>query len=294
MAKVSKRTGGPKTKSGKEISSKNARTHGLTAKKWLDDEEQALYDDLLKELSADLKPQGFAQELMIARLADCTVRMNRTQRIEDALYSLAKSEATNPEKVINSLTNNEALRKDAINQYSALTHKPSQLNEDRLYLLFELDAILPSDISGFTYVVENLPYTYSYLCDQSQKEHLSIHDFIDRETYSGGVRIVVVHASDIDKPKLKLTNEELLRDAEKISSTNLRTYLKKLVEVISRELRVKSVMVNFNKRKHALKAAATPDAQKMSLLHRYRTADERLFSKILGEFYEMQKIKGQR
>ena len=74
MTKVTNRTGGPNTKRGKEISSKNARTHGLTAKKWIDNEEQSLYDDMLKELSEDLKPQGFAQELMIARLADCAVR----------------------------------------------------------------------------------------------------------------------------------------------------------------------------------------------------------------------------
>jgi len=38
-----------------------------------------------------------------------------------------------------------------------------------------------------------------------------------------------------------------------------------------------------------MQEAAMPDTQKLSLVQRYRTADERQFSKTLGELLELQK-----
>jgi len=48
MAKTPKRTGGPTTPGGKAISSANAVTHGLTSKRWLNDDEQSLYEIILE------------------------------------------------------------------------------------------------------------------------------------------------------------------------------------------------------------------------------------------------------
>jgi len=293
MTKVTNRTGGPNTKRGKEISSKNARTHGLTAKKWIDDEEQSLYDDMLKELSDDLKPQGFAQELMIARLADCAVRMNRTQRIEDALYKLAKEESSSPESIISSLTkDNEKLKQEVTNQFSLITKPAKKLDEEKLILFLELKTLGLSAISGFSYLIEKYPSAYEYLCEQCQKEQLSIKALIDRETQP--IKVTFVVREETKSKRRTLSENELLKDSEIISAENIRKYLTGVMDRLAHELRIESVMVQFKDRKNILEASATPESQKMSLIQRYRTADERLFSKILGEFYEMQKIKGQR
>jgi len=55
------------------------------------------------------------------------------------------------------------------------------------------------------------------------------------------------------------------------------------------DLQVQTVLRDSTKRSQQLKDAAIPDTQKLNLVQRYRTADERQFSKTLGELLELQK-----
>ena len=50
--------GGPKTDKGKAISSRNSITHGLAAKSWINDDEQALFDTTVEALTHDFNPQS--------------------------------------------------------------------------------------------------------------------------------------------------------------------------------------------------------------------------------------------
>jgi len=62
MATALKRRGGePKTVTGKLTSSKNAIKHGLTAKRWLNEDEQTLYNDPLKMFTEDYQPQTYIE-----------------------------------------------------------------------------------------------------------------------------------------------------------------------------------------------------------------------------------------
>jgi hypothetical protein len=58
MTSKTKHSGGPNTDNGKAISSRNSSTHGLTAKRWLDVNEQSLYDETVKNLIVDFDPQS--------------------------------------------------------------------------------------------------------------------------------------------------------------------------------------------------------------------------------------------
>ncbi len=52
-----KTKGGPVTKKGKQVSSRNAISHGLTAKKWINPEERESYQDFHSALIDDYQPQ---------------------------------------------------------------------------------------------------------------------------------------------------------------------------------------------------------------------------------------------
>jgi hypothetical protein len=52
-----KTKGGPVTKKGKQVSSRNAISHGLTAKKWINPEEKQSYQDFHSALIDDYKPR---------------------------------------------------------------------------------------------------------------------------------------------------------------------------------------------------------------------------------------------
>ena len=56
MANKSK-DGGPKTDNGKAISSRNSITHGLTAKRWINDNELKLFDATVEAPTKDFVPQ---------------------------------------------------------------------------------------------------------------------------------------------------------------------------------------------------------------------------------------------
>ena len=54
MTKKDKHSSGPKTGKGKAVSSRNSLTHGLTARRWLDANEQSLFDQTVEAFSAAL------------------------------------------------------------------------------------------------------------------------------------------------------------------------------------------------------------------------------------------------
>ncbi len=102
MANSTKRSGGPKTDQGKTIASKNALTHGLNTKRWLNDDEKSFYEQCLAQLTEDFAPQSTIETLLIAKMAECMVRLARAQQVETALYELAQAQAENPSRVIES------------------------------------------------------------------------------------------------------------------------------------------------------------------------------------------------
>ena len=65
MSNKNKNSNGPKTDEGKAISSRNLITHGLTARRWLDVNEQSLYDETVENLIVDFDPQTYISTTII-------------------------------------------------------------------------------------------------------------------------------------------------------------------------------------------------------------------------------------
>ena len=106
MTNKIKNTGGPKTDEGKAISSRNSIAHGLTAKRWLNVNEQSLFDETVENLIVDFDPQTYIEKMLITKMAECSVRLMRIQNRENAMFDLASSEAGHPEESIKSLVTN--------------------------------------------------------------------------------------------------------------------------------------------------------------------------------------------
>jgi hypothetical protein len=227
MTNNNKNSNGPKTDEGKATSSRNSITHGLTARRWLNANEQSLYDETIKNLIVDFDPQTYIEKILITKMAECLVRLMRIQKVEDAMFDLASDEAGNSD----------------------------------------------------------------YICKASVAMNLIIKDFIAREanqSYFIDVRVSFL-GCDESKKDDALTIDEILKDSHEISSTSLQKYFKNLKIRIINDLQVQTVLRDSTERIQLLKDAAMPDTQKLHLVQRYRTADERQFSKALGELLELQK-----
>jgi hypothetical protein len=84
----SKLSTGPKTIDGKEKSRRNALKHGLTGEGVaLPDEDAAEVAARFKELEAELLPSGMSSRMALRRFAYLSVRLERCERLDTAVYS---------------------------------------------------------------------------------------------------------------------------------------------------------------------------------------------------------------
>ena len=51
----------------------------------------------VEALTQDFDPQTSIEKILISKLAECSVRLARIQRVEDAMFDLASSEAAHPD-----------------------------------------------------------------------------------------------------------------------------------------------------------------------------------------------------
>jgi hypothetical protein len=56
MTNKTKYIGGPKSVETKAISSRNSITHGLTVRRWINDDEQSLFDMIVEEFIVYFDP----------------------------------------------------------------------------------------------------------------------------------------------------------------------------------------------------------------------------------------------
>ena len=292
MTNKTKHSGGPNTDKGKAISSRNSTTHGLTARRWLNAEEQALFDETVEAFNADFDPQTSIEKVLIVKMAECTVRLMRIQNTENAMFDLATNEAGNPIETIKSLDSNSDRLIQDVQDTISITWKfdPSSYAR-KMQMLIELEGQKLDRISDWSYVENNMSVNTDYICEASIAMNLTIQDFILRESnqsYFIDVRVTFLGHNESQKDDA-LTIDEIFKDSHKISATSLQEYFKNLKIRIINDLQVQTVLRDSAERSQQIKDAAIPDTQKLSLIQRYRTADERQFSKTLGELLELQK-----
>ena len=82
---------GPKTPSGKAISSVNAVKTGLHVSGWIDKSEELEYEELFCNLCKEYNAQTTTLLLQIERMATTMVKMRRLQKIEAALFQKARN-----------------------------------------------------------------------------------------------------------------------------------------------------------------------------------------------------------
>ena len=292
MSNNNKNSNGPKTDEGKAISSRNSTTHGLTARHWLDANEQSLYGETVKNLIVDFDQQSSIEKILIIKLAECTVRLMRIQNRENAMFDLASSEAGSAEESIKSLSNNnEQIIQSACNASFFGWQFDSHIFIKKANIANEIDRQNLDDITGWVYVGENMPITASHILRKCIDENINLYDFFSREINQSADQIIKIVLVEEYRPgeNMPLPTAETVEGALKISPSSLQQYLSKLVRSLIKGLKGQRVLEGLDRRIQQIKDAAMPDTKKLSLIQRYRTADDRQFSKTLGELLELQK-----
>ena len=293
MTSKTKHSGGPKTDKGKAISSRNSITHGLTARHWLDTNEQELFDTTVKALMVDFDPETYIEKMLITKMAECSVRLLRIQNVESSMFDLANSEAEHPNEIVKSLNNGDISSKLVKAIRSAYLNKP--LSNDKLItyktsIINEISSHNIDDIRNWNYIDKHMPLTAIYIVNKSAEENKNLYTFIFEESDDSvdlNMKVFFVNADDLMDDE---TSEDLNfnKDVSELESDLLQKYLRKLIMDFDNDIKIQSIINNLEDRSKQVKNSAMPDTQKLGLIQRYRTADERLFSKSFRELIAIQ------
>ena len=269
MTNKTKHSGGPKTNKGKATSSRNSTTHGLTARRWINADEQSLFDETVENLIVDLEPQTSIEKILISKLAECTVRLMRIQNRESAMFDLASSEAGHPEESIKSIDNgSEQLTQAVRDAYSENWKLDPGSFVKKSIIMDEIDYQNLDDVTGWAYVEDNMPTATDYIIKKCTNESLNLYDFISRETDQSkniGIRLII-EGEDSSDENMSLSIEEIVKGAQNISSYSLQKYLGKLAHNLAKDTQTQFILKNLEPRIQQIKDAAIPDTQKLNLV----------------------------
>jgi len=291
MTNKTKYIGGPKSAETKAISSRNSITHGLTARQWTNNNEQELFNITVDAFIDDFDPQSYIEKALIAKMAECIVRLMRIQKTENAMFDLASSESEHINEIVKSLDNGnidpklvKTLRAAYLNN---LLLDANTIN-NKTYIINEITSLNLRAISNWSYVEQHMPMTKNYIIDKCTEKNLNICEYINKNDNPHNLTVRFISAGDPLYNDEPLSNKEITKDIDKIKSAALQQYLKQLTVALDSELNVQIMVKNLETRSQQVKDAATPDPQMLTLIQRYRTSNERQFSKSLAELIALQ------
>ena len=87
-----------------------------------------------------------------------------------------------------------------------------------------------------------------------------------------------------------LSEDGVVKNANTIQTSLIRKYLENLYTDINKELHIQLILKDYDKRHNLVKGAALPDQKSIDLIQRYRTSNERQFSKSLGELLKLREM----
>ena len=203
-------------------SSLNALKHGLYARKWINPEEQKLYDALFEEYCDYHKPEGAPEYALVETIVASRVKILRFHAIEEANLDLAQSKATDPQQFLDSLgLNNEAMEKE----FAALLCGSYRPPEGRLEHEFvkELARTPTHEISGWNYVERNMPLLRDHLITCATNEGLSLPVFIGTKVPKGGLPPLIITYQQAESSNDELgTKQKMISNVIRWSSRDFR------------------------------------------------------------------------
>ena len=270
-------------------SSMNALKHGLYARKWINPEEQELYDALFVEYCDYHKPEGAPEYALVETIVASRVKLLRFHAIEDANLDLAQSKATDPQQFLDALgLDNDSMGKE----FAALlcgSYRPPEggLNHE---FRNELAQTPTHEISGWNYVEENMPLLKEHLISSATNEELSLPAFIGTKVPESGLPPLIItyrkaESSD-DEPRSK---QKIDLQCDQIKHEVLQKYVDRLRFLVGKNYLLLQLAADFHSQISKRMAAALPTESQMASLQRARTAEQKLMTQSTGELIELQR-----
>ena len=178
-----KKSTGPKSTNGKEVSSRNATRHGLlSARLFLPDENPQEFHLLFDELNDTFMPSGVMEMLLVEKIAVAIWKQRRLVAAESGAITLRRQ----PENVIYHV--NDALNTDySLNVLTTSDFEPYDKGHAAWYesVLEEYMALTEEDDVSFETVQRIAPYSWEQLQEEAEDEQEdSVESYLARHNTS--------------------------------------------------------------------------------------------------------------
>jgi hypothetical protein len=291
---------GPRSIPGKQISSKNAITHGATSSQLLCDADVKMAQKFIRTMASEYGKNSTLL-LQYERAARVHVQINRVQNMIDNQFALAKelvSEDINLKKKLN-MDEYQWLqaKMSATPLLQKIFQKELQKSIPKADEFSKIAQVIP-DINGENFVTV-APKLANYLYNQSEVRGVTLTYFL--HDLSGRFMNEEALFNEIGRTITAVNNSELLSDPEKVKeaflelqSTNL---LQRFVNWYGNYYRyaqdTQYKVECYLALVEQYRACAMPDPEVLDRLMRYQTTLQRQYSTILGEIHVLANSKKQ-
>lgn len=288
---MNKKKGGPLTKEGKSIASKNALKHGGTSSKFLTDQEKIQYETFLNDLENYYQSDNPLVKAQIQRIARLHIQLERIQNTIDAQFKLSR----NTSQHMDSLQAKLNLTEDQMSLVAKIYTQSLEgddlketLNEE---VTEELNALIASKkLNSQEDYLEKTPTFCNYLFEEARHKNISIEDYIREVTpkqtnqkginlNSPNIKIIFVGVNDKNK-------ENILDMKEAILKTSLSSLQKAAIWFAGAYYRHYATLTKLTEFTDLLpteRESAMPNLDTLDKLMRYQTTLQRQLSTAIGE-----------
>ncbi len=280
--------GGPRTKAGKKISSKNALKHGLTGLHFISTDEQARYELLIEMLQEEYSPKTITEDLYLSRIASTQIRLERIINAEQAEVAIAQKEITYGTKVIDNLNiAEEAKTQFLINDLAGLYKEDSVESMKKLFfqniLAQQLHNLMAQGpINDYEQIINNVYLLHLYLRVIALHRNMPVSKLISHSSDYDVLINEIINIPNISEEESTALKEIEINEHE-ISSNALQRF----IDLIYKKILTISVAAltasHFEQTKEQYLQAAMPDPTNMDRFMRYSTNLSNQLSKAIGE-----------
>jgi hypothetical protein len=314
------RSGGPNTKEGKAISSKNALKLGATTMNVSSPEEQQLVDECITELTDYYQPKSPLEKMQIARIAICKAKLSRLYEVEQIRLKLVqKNIKNNPAQILNEMSVSkglvremalEGLRRGDITLPCGLSVEDLTAIEkevDRFHGSLEVESDLQKYFPRLVkflkqYSVRGISEKPTIL-ERFEVVIQRIYKAMRRDIYLGNLNELFEEMLE-DKTKKVSTGDEDIKELmqeinpnyvppepvkHQINVQQLQSFLPLFVHLKRALEDAQQLIERYEESKALLVRSALLPSAEADLLMRYQTALERRLSSSIGELLALQK-----
>ena len=299
---MTNRKGGPKTASGKAISSQNAIKHGALSTKLNSKQDQLAYQDMLDALK-DAYPQNHPLiHLQLERIASLKVQLDRIQRIIDGTFAQSREPHEKAEKIAQLLEMTPQEGRELLDQMEKglpanLMRASPQLDN----IIKELGVYDWEAFESTQEFLDHTPQLCSYLAYHAQQKNMSISHWLPnlKDTISSNfltnkivtkLRMLANHDGNNEDESAHLDPRIINQAITETTHEVIKQACQHMIEV-HKSLIIKNYKAGlFSSMMQTEDASIGLRLDDLDKLFRYQTAIQRQISTAVGELMHLNKI----